>query len=315
MSETPAVDRARIAAMAGRIAPYVRQTPLLEVDPGDFGLPAMRLTLKLELLQHTGSFKARGAFANLVGGTVPSAGVAAASGGNHGAAVAFAARRLGHKARIFVPSIASPAKIARIKSYGADLVVGGERYVDALEDCERYIAASGALSVHAYDAEKTLLGQGTLGLELERQLGAFDSLLVAVGGGGLIGGICAWFAGSRRIVGVEPETSKALAAALEAGEPVDVPVSGIAADSLGAKRVGRLLYPLAKRYVERVALVSDDAIRAAQKALWETTRLVTEPGGAAAFAALLSGSYEPKPGEHVCVLVCGANTTAVDFDR
>jgi threonine dehydratase len=275
----------------------------------------MRLTLKLEQLQHTGSFKARGAFANLLGGDVPKAGIAAASGGNHGAAVAFAAQRLGLKARIFVPSIASPAKIARIKSYGADLVIGGERYVDALAECEKYIAASGALSVHAYDAEKTLLGQGTLGIELESQIGAFDTLLVAVGGGGLIGGISAWFRGSRRIIGVEPETSKALAAALEAGKPVDVDVSGIATDSLGARRVGSLVYPLAKAYVDRVALVSDGAIRQAQTALWETTRLVTEPGGAAAFAALLSGIYRPKPGEHVCVLLCGANTTAVDFSR
>lgn len=310
-----AVDRQHIADMAERIAPYVRTTPLIDVDPADFGLPPMRLTLKLELLQHTGSFKARGAFANLVGCDVPAAGVAAASGGNHGAAVAFAAQRLGHKARIFVPRIASPAKIARIKSYGADLVVGGERYVDALSECERFIASSGALSVHAYDAEKTLLGQGTVGLELERQLATFDTLVVAVGGGGLIGGIAAWFRGSRRIVGVEPETSNALAAALNSNRPVDVDVSGIAADSLGAKRVGTLVYPLAKAFVDRVALVSDEAIKTAQRALWEKVRIVTEPGGAAAFAALLSGAYKPRAAEHVCVLVCGANTTAVDFDR
>jgi threonine dehydratase len=315
MTGNTVVDRKAIAAMAQHIAPYVRTTPLLEVDPADFGLPPIRLTLKLELLQHTGSFKARGAFANLLGSGVPAAGVAAASGGNHGAAVAFAARRLDLKARIFVPSIASPAKISRIRSYGADLVVAGERYVDALAESERFIAASGAQSVHAYDAVKTLLGQGTLGLELERQLGAFDSLLVAVGGGGLIGGIAAWFRGGRRIVGVEPETSKALASALDAGRPVDVEVSGVAADSLGARRVGSLVYPLAKQFVERVALVSDEAISEAQRALWDVTRIVAEPGGAAAFAALLSGVYRPKVGEHVCVLVCGANTTAVDFGR
>jgi threonine dehydratase len=246
---------------------------------------------------------------------VPKAGVVAASGGNHGVAVAYAARRLNVPAKIFLPSISSPAKIQRIGDYGADLVVGGERYADALAASEAWAAQSGALPIHAFDQNETLLGQGTLGLELQAQAPALDTLLVAVGGGGLIGGIAAWYAGSIAIVGVEPEASPTLAKALEAGRPVDAPTDGIAADSLAPKRVGERSFPIAQRYVDRVVLVSDDAIRNAQHMLWSIARIVTEPGGAAAFAALMSGGYRPRPGERVGVVLCGGNTTAVDFTR
>jgi threonine dehydratase len=309
-----AIDRVGIEATERLIRPHIRRTPILSVAAADFGLAAPdALVLKLELLQHAGSFKARGAFANLLGRAVPPVGVAAASGGNHGAALAFAAQRLGVKARIFVPEIASPAKLRQIAAYGADLVVGGARYADALDACETWIARSGALSVHAYDQAETLLGQGTLAAELEAQAPDLDTLLVAVGGGGLIGGIAAWYAGRLRLVAVEPEAAPTLARALEAGQPVDAEAGGIAADSLAPRRVGSLMFPLAQRHVARVVLVADDAIRQAQEALWRGVRIVAEPGGAAAFAALQSGYYRPAPGERVGVVICGGNTTAVDF--
>jgi threonine dehydratase len=281
------------------------------VDPDGDG----RRVFKLELLQHSGSFKARGAFANLLTREVPKAGVVAASGGNHGAAVAYAAQKLGKPARIYVPKVSSPAKIERIRSYGADLVIEGDRYADALAASEQWAAQSGALQVHAYDQEGALLGQGTVGLEFEAQAPALDTLLVAVGGGGLIGGIAAWYAGSVRIVGVEPVLAPTLTKALEAGRPVDSPAGGIAADSLAPKRVGELMFPLAQRYVEKVVLVEDDAIRKAQRALWDLLRVVSEAGGAAAYAALLSGAYRPEKDETVGVLVCGGNTTAVNFEK
>jgi threonine dehydratase len=295
------------------IRPYIRRTPVVEADAADFGLDSMPLVLKLELMQHTGSFKTRGAFANLLMRPVPAAGVVAASGGNHGAAVAYTAMKLGKPARIFVPSVASPAKMERIRGYGADLVVHGERYAEALAASEEWVAHSGALPIHAYEQVETLLGQGTVGLEFAEQAPQCHTLLVAVGGGGLIGGIAAWFAGSIRIIGVEPEAAPTLSLALQAGRPVDSPAGGIAADSLAPKRVGELMFPIAQRYVERVVLVPDAAIQTAQRALWDVMRVVAEPGGAAAFAALLSGKYQPLPGERVGVLVCGANTTAVDF--
>jgi threonine dehydratase len=284
-----------------------------EVAGADFGLAEVSIVLKLELLQHTGSFKPRGAFANLLTRDVPQAGVVAASGGNHGVAVAFAAMKLGKRAKIFVPSVASPAKIARIRGYGADLVVIGERYAEALEASQSWAAQSGAMAVHAYDQVETILGQGSVGLEFEEQDPALDTLLVAVGGGGLLGGIAAWYAGRIKIVGVEPEAAPTLTRALEAGHPVDAEAGGIAADSLAPKRVGELMFPLAQSYVDRVLLVSDDAIQAAQHTLWNVLRVAAEPGGAAALAALLSRQYQPKPGERVGVLVCGGNTSAVDF--
>jgi threonine dehydratase len=287
---------------------------VLETSGADLGLPPFPLALKLELFQHSGSFKTRGAFTNLITRSIPAAGVVAASGGNHGTAVAYAAMSLGVPAKIFVPTVSAPAKIARIRSYGAELVVGGELYADALAASEAWVAQSGALPVHAFDQPETLLGQGTLALELEQQA-RLDTLLVAVGGGGLIGGIAAWHAGRVRVIGVEPESAPTLFEALRAGRPVDAPAGGIAADSLAPKRVGALMFPIARAHVERVVLVSDDAIRRAQQALWESFRVVAEPGGAATAAALLSGAYLPAAGERVGIVLCGGNTTAVDFTR
>lgn len=309
------IDRQRIQETDRVIRPFIRRTPLLHADAKDFGLAPARLAFKLELFQHAGSFKVRGAFANLLLRDVPKAGVVAASGGNHGAAVAFAAQRLGVPATIFVPAITSPAKIERIKACNAALVVGGDRYADALAASEDHAAASGALRVHAYDQTETLLGQGTVGLELEADAPDIDTLLVAVGGGGLIGGIAAWCAGRTKIVAVEPEEAPTLHAAFAAGRPVDAPAGGLAADSLAPRRVGELMFPLARAYVApEVVLVTDDHIRAAQRALWSVLRVVAEPGGAAAFAALLSGRYRAAPGERVAILVCGGNTTAVEFN-
>lgn len=307
------IDRPGIQRADRLIARHIRRTPVLELDGGDFRLPGVSLALKLELLQHSGSFKARGAFANLLMRKVPTAGVVAASGGNHGAAVAYAAMKLGIPARIFVPTVCSAAKMDRIRGYGAQLVVTGERYADALAASQEWAAQSGALSIHAYDQAETLLGQGTVGLELEQQCPELDVLLVAVGGGGLIAGIAAWYAGRTRIVGVEPSAAPTLFRALQAGHPVDAEAGGIAADSLAPRRVGELMFPLAQKYVHRVLLVSDEAILQAQAALWSVVRIAAEPGGAAALAALLSRQYEPRPGERVGVLVCGGNTTAVDF--
>jgi threonine dehydratase len=302
-----------IAATERLIRPHIRRTPVIEVESADFGLSGPTLTLKLELLQHTGSFKPRGAFANLLLREVPAAGVAAASGGNHGAAVAYAAMKLGVPATIFVPRVAAPAKIERIRSYGASLVVEGERYADALERCERWVAETGALDVHAFEQVETLLGQGSVGLELEAQAPALDTLFVAVGGGGLIGGIAAWYQGRVKIIGVEPESAPTLHRALEAGRPVDAEAGGIAADSLAPRRVGELMFPFARDFVDHVILVSDDEIRRAQESLWRTLRLPAEPGGAAAFAALLSGRYVPAATERVGVLVCGSNPASLDF--
>lgn len=313
--KTP-ITRERIAAAERVIRPYIRHTPIIEVDAAEFGLASCRLLFKLEQLQHSGSFKVRGAFTNLLLREVPEAGVVAASGGNHGAAVAYAAHRLGVRATIFVPSITSPTKLERIRSYGAALIVGGERYADALAASEAHIAETGAMPVHAFDQEETLFGQGTIGLELEADAPDLDSLLVAVGGGGLIGGIAAWHAGRVKVVGVESDGAPTLHNAFAAGQPVDAPAGGIAADSLAPRRVGRLMFPVARAHVApEVVLVTDDDIRRAQAALWSVLRIVAEPGGAAAFAGLLSGRYRPAAGERVAVLVCGGNITAVRFDE
>ena len=311
----PHIGRDQIATMEKIIRPHIRRTPIVEVDSGDFGLDSAVLTFKLELLQHSGSFKARGAFANLLLRKIPRAGVVAASGGNHGAAVAFAAMKLGVPAKVYVPTVASPEKIERIRGYGAELVVTGERYAEALAASERWAAESGALALHAYDQPETLLGQGSVGLEFEKQSPDLDSLLVAVGGGGLIGGVASWYANRVKIVGVEPEAAPTLHNALQAGYPVDSPAGGIAADSLAPRQVGALMFPIAQKFVSGVTLVTDDAIQQAQQALWKALRIVAEPGGAAAFAAILSGRYKPQPGERVGVLVCGGNTAAVDFAR
>jgi threonine dehydratase len=297
-----------IRAAHQRIVNHVRRTPILRVAPRDLGVTLDHpVTLKLEFLQHTGSFKPRGAFNNLRSRAVPAAGVAAASGGNHGAAVAYAAAQLGHKATIFVPEVSSPIKIARIRSYGADLRVGGARYADALDACNAFIATSGALSIHAYDAAETIAGQGTVGLESEQDAPDLDTVLVAVGGGGLIAGIAAWYGRRVKVVGVEPEGSRCLHASLEAGRPVDVPVESVAADSLGARNTGQRVFDIARANVDHVALVADAAIVEAQRLLWDRLRVTAEPGGAAALAALASGRYAPRPDEKVGVLLCGAN--------
>jgi threonine dehydratase len=287
---------------------------VIEVDGGEFGLPAHSLTLKLEFLQHSGSFKARGAFANLLTRDVPKAGVVAASGGNHGAAVAYAAMKLGKAAKIFVPSVSSPAKIARIREYGAELAIEGDRYADALAASETWAQQTGAMPVPAFDQDETIIGQGTIALELAEQASNIDTLLVAVGGGGLVAGIAAWYAGRIKIIGVEPFASPTLTEALDAGHPVDAEAGGLAADSLAPRRVGERVFPIVQKYARQTVLVSDDAIANAQTALWRTLRIVAEPGGAAALSAILSGAYRPEAGERVAVVISGGNTAAVNFD-
>jgi threonine dehydratase len=314
-TSNPLIDRAQIIAAHSRIREHIRRTPVLTMEGNDFGLGAFPVSLKLELFQHTGSFKARGALTNLMTRNVPPAGVVAATGGNHGVAVAFAAQKFNVPARIFVPSVASPAKRQRIEEYGANLVVAGDRYADALEASQIWQEKSGAMPIHAFDQIEALLGQGTVGLELEEQAPELDSLLVAIGGGGLIGGIAAWYQGKLKIVGVEPEAAPTLTKALEAGRPVDAEAGGIAADSLAPRRVGELMFPIAQRFVDRVLLVSDEEIRAAQEQLWKAVRVAAEPGGAAGLAALTSRKYAPARDERVGVLICGGNTTAVDFSR
>src|SRR3954471_24933723 len=305
MNPIPPISRAAIEAAHARIAPHIRRTPVWTL-PGAFGHDGP-VSLKLEFLQHAGSFKTRGAFNTLLSEPVPASGVAAASGGNHGAAVAYAARRTGVRAHIFVPEISSPAKVAVIRSHGAEVVIGGARYADAQEACDLYVEESGALRIHPFSAESTVIGQGTAALEWEQDAPELDTVLVAVGGGGLISGVASWWAGRVKVVGVEPEGSRALHASLEAGRPVDVDVNSIAADSLGARNTGELVYEICRKTIDHVALVTDDAIRDAQRVLWRDWRMATEPGGAAAVAALASGVYRPRPGERVGILLCGAN--------
>jgi threonine dehydratase len=304
--------RADIQRVYDLIRPHVRLTPTLEVAGRDFGLGDSRFTFKLELMQHAGSFKTRGAFSNLLTRDIPAVGVVAASGGNHGVAVAYASAQLGVPATIFVPSTSSPSKIERIRGYGAQLNVGGDRYADALAASETWTRSSGALVIHAFDQRETILGQATVGLELHRQAPELDTLLVAVGGGGLIGGIAAWFGGRTRVIGVEPELAPTLARALAAGKPVDAPAGGIAADSLAPRQIGERMFPLAQRYIESV-LVTDDAIVAAQRALWSTLRIAAEPGGATSLASVLSRRFEPAAGTRIAIVISGGNTSAVTF--
>jgi threonine dehydratase len=310
-----ALNREQIARCANLIRPYVRRTPIIEINGAEVGVNARRLCLKLELFQHAGSFKARGAFTNLLLRKVPAAGIVAASGGNHGAAVAYAAMTLKVPAKILVPSVSSPAKVARIREYGADLVIAGDRYADALAASEAWVEKSGAMPVHAFDQYETMLGQGTIGPELAEQTPDIDTLFVSVGGGGLIAGIAAWYAGGIKVIGVEPFASPTLTKAFAAGRPVDAEAGGLAADSLAPQRVGEKVFPIAKAYVHSTVPVTDEAIRQAQKMLWRTLRVVAEPGGAAAFAALTSGAYKPQNGERVGVIISGGNTTAVNFDQ
>jgi threonine dehydratase len=301
------ITRADIHAAYDAIRPYVRRTPVLELDLNG------PVTLKLEQLQCAGSFKARGAFTNLLSRDVPPVGVAAASGGNHGVAVAYAAHRLGIPAKIFVPTVSSPAKIERIREL-ADLVVTGDRYADAAEAAERWIATSGAMSVAAYDHRETIRGQATLALELDDQTGALDTVLVPVGGGGLIAGVASYFAGTVRVIGVEPDGAPTLAHARAAGAPVDAPAGSVAVDALAPRRIGELVFPITQAYVEDVVLVDDDAIRGAQRTLWQTARIAAEPAGSVGVAALLTGAYKPAPGERVAVVISGANMNPSQLD-
>jgi len=322
------ISRDEIRRTYDTIRPWIRRTPvvqvdLAELDPAGTALPTV--TLKLEQLQYAGSFKARGAFANLLLRDVPPAGVVAASGGNHGVAVAYAASRVGSgggqggvPAKIFVPAVSAPAKMARIRELGADLVVTGERYADALAAAQDWVERSGAMSVHAFDQRETLLGQGTLALELDgqaRETGpALDTVLVPVGGGGLIGGIAAWFAGAVRVIGVEPDGAPTLTRARAAGRPADAPAEGVAADALAPRRVGELMFPITQAYVEDVVLVDDPAILAAQRALWQAARIAAEPAASVGIAALLTGAYKPAPGEHVAVVISGANMAPAQLE-
>jgi threonine dehydratase len=305
------ITRDDIEEAAARLAGRVRHTPVLHLAPGELSPelgPACPVVLKLELVQHTGSFKPRGAFNRMLSAALPTAGVIAASGGNHGAAVAYAARALGVTAEIFVPAPTPPTKVARIASYGARVVQGGADYAEAQAACRARQAETGALEVHAYDHDAVLAGQGTVGREFAADAPGLTHLLVACGGGGLIGGIAAWYAGRVAVIGVEPEGCPGLHNALAAGQPVTSPVGGLAADSLGARQVGGRMFEIARRHVAGAVLVCDDDIRAAQRVLWERLRLIAEPGGATALAALLSGAFVPPPGAVVGVLVCGANT-------
>ena len=327
------ISRADITFASRGLQPYIRRTPIIECDLlneasggheaiGGRGGPTEKrtqtrmpaITLKLELLQHTGSFKPRGAFNRLLRAAghapgIPTAGVITASGGNHGAAVAYAAKVLGLKAEIFVPANTPTAKVSRIAGYGAHVVQGGESYAEALVGCRARQAVTGALEVHAYDHEDVLAGQGTVGRELECAAPDLTHVLVATGGGGLIGGIAAWYAGSAAVISVEPEGCPTLHNALKAGHPVDCPVSGLAADALGARQVGALMFPIAQPYVSAAVLVTDAAIAAAQRWLWEQLRLIAEPGGATALAALMSGRFVPPACARVGVIVCGGNTS------
>lgn len=319
----PSVSAGEIRHAYQLIRPYLRRTPVLTVPlaalagpgPGDAGDSdaGPDVALKLEQLQCAGSFKARGAFANLLLREIPPAGVVAASGGNHGVAVAYAARRLGVPATIFVPVIAGRAKIDAIRSLGAGLRIGGDRYADAQAAAQDWAAVSGALQVHAFDQRETILGQASVGLELGEQVSGLDTVLVPVGGGGLLAGIAASFAGAVRVIGVEPAGAPTLTRALASGGPADAPTGSIAADVLAPRRVGDLVFPFAQSYASDVLLVGDAAIRQAQGALWRAARLVTEPAGAVTTAALITGAYRPAPGERVALVVSGANTTLPDF--
>jgi threonine dehydratase len=309
------ISRDDIRGTYDTIRPYIRRTPVVQLDLGELDPDGTgrawraqsAVTLKLEYMQCAGSFKARGAFANLLLRDVPPAGVVAASGGNHGVAVAYTAHRRGVPARIFVPTVSAPAKIERIRRLGAELVVTGDRYADALAAAQTWAETSGAMSVHAFDQRETLLGQGTLALELEEQVGQLDTVLVPVGGGGLIGGIASWFAGGTRVIGIEPEGAPTLTRARAEGRPADAPAEGIAADALAPRRVGELVFPITQAYVEDVVLVDDASILAAQRALWEAARITAEPAASVGIAALLTGAYKAAPGEQVAVVISGAN--------
>ena len=306
------ISRTEIQDAGRRIAMHVRRTPVMALEEKAFGIDA-RIFLKLECLQHTGSFKPRGAFNCILSSTIGEAGVIAASGGNHGAAVAYAAQKLGHRAEIFVPVITPKNKVDRLKNYGAAVTIIGNSYSEALAASKERALETGAVPIHAYDDARVLAGQGTLGMELEEQVRGLDSVLIAVGGGGLIGGVAAWYQDRVRVIGVEPEQAPTLHESLAAGQAVDVETGGVAADSLGARRVGDLMFPIAQKFVTQSLLVSDEQIVEAQRALWQQLRLVAEPGGATALAAVISGVYKPHPGERIGVVLCGSNADLSTF--
>ncbi len=306
------ISRTEIQDAGRRIATHVRRTPVLALEEKAFGIDA-RIFFKLECLQHTGSFKPRGAFNCILNSRIGEAGVIAASGGNHGAAVAYAAHKLGYRAEIFVPVITPKNKVERLKKYGAAITITGNSYSEALAASQERALETKAVAIHAYDDARVLAGQGTLGMELEEQVRGLDSVLIAVGGGGLIGGVAAWYQERVRVIGVEPERAPTLHKALAAKQVVDVEVGGVAADSLGARRVGDLMFPIAQKFVQQSLLVSDEQIIEAQCALWQQLRLIAEPGGATAFAALLSGVHKPHAGERVGVVICGSNADLSDF--
>jgi threonine dehydratase len=308
------ITRADVEEAAERVGPRVRRTPVVEVEPEALGTAGPAL-LKLELLQHTGSFKPRGIFNRILsaGTEAKAAGVIAASGGNAGLAVAYAAAQLGLRAEIFVPESSSPVKVQRLRALGAEVTVTGAFYADSYAASQRRAAASGALVVHAYDQPEVAAGQGTVARELEAQAPGFDTMLVAVGGGGLLEGVATWVGDRARVVAVEPERCPTLARALAAGEPVDVEVGGLAADSLGARRSSASALAAAERAAVVPVLVPDEAIAAARRRLWEQLRVAAEPGGACALAALVSGAYRPLPGERLAVVICGGNTDPSDL--
>jgi len=306
------ISRTEIQEAGRRIAKHVRRTPVLALEEKAFGIDA-RVFFKLECLQHAGSFKPRGAFNCILSSKIGEAGVIAASGGNHGAAVAYAAHKLGHPAEIFVPIITPKNKVDRLKKYGAAITITGNSYSEALEASRKRATETGAVAIHAYDDARVLAGQGTLGMELEEQVRGLDSVLIAVGGGGLIGGVAAWYQDRVRVIGIEPERAPTLHKSLAAGQVVDVETGGVAADSLGARRAGELMFPIAQKFVSQSLLVSDEQIIEAQRALWHQLQLIAEPGGATALAALLSGVYKPRSGERVGVVLCGSNADLAKF--
>jgi threonine dehydratase len=308
------VTRFDVEMAVERIRPHVRRTPVFDLEPNAFASDAA-LTLKLELLQHTGSFKPRGAFNRMLTADIDGSGVLAASGGNFGMAVAFAAQRLGYAAEIFVPATSPALKIERIRSYGATVHVVDGFYAEAYAACEERAFDTGAAFLHPYDQPAVVAGQGTLAAELSDQRPALQTVIVAVGGGGLIGGVASWYAGDVRVIGVEPDRCPTLSSALRAGEPVDVEVGGVAADALGAARAGVISMGIATRFVHEVLTVSDDDIVRARRVLWETCRIAAEPGAAAPLAALLSGAYRPRPTERVCLVICGGNADPSDLER
>jgi len=306
------ISRTEILDAGRRIAMHVRRTPVMVLEEKAFGIDA-KVFLKLECLQHTGSFKPRGAFNCILNSKIEKAGVIAASGGNHGAAVAYAAQKLGHGAEIFVPVITPKNKVDRLRHYGASITVTGNNYAEALAASRERAAQTGAVAIHAYDDARVLAGQGTLGMEFEEQVRGLDSVLIAVGGGGLIGGVASWYRERVRVIGVEPERAPTLHKSLAAGQVVEVETGGVAADSLGARRVGDLMFPIAQKFVPQTFLVSDEHIVEAQRILWQQLQLIAEPGGATALAALLSGAYNPHPGERVGVVLCGSNAELASF--